>query len=258
MRRATDHPHCRGFSLVELMVALTVSLLLLAGVLQILLSNRESFDAQRATARVQENARLAEFVLEHAIAHAGYYTELDNTREAVFPAETTAPAYEKAGAVIAAESDTQGKNDTLRLRFQARGGVRDCRGDEVGSPAAAQQVDLAFYVNASHSLICHIVSGDSQPIAENVDRFEVSYGLDTDAVPGVDQYRSTLYGAQALQVKSIRVQLLLHSDDADPALPTAAERQFFFADAPRKAVIYRDRLARMLVDETVALQNTSP
>lgn len=258
MKRATNPLHCRGFSLVELMVALTVSLLLLAGVLQILLSNRESFDAQRATARVQENARLAEFVLEHAIAHAGYYTELGDSREAVFPAETTAPAYEKAGAVIAAASDTQEKNDTLRLRFQARGGVRDCRGDDVGSSTAAQQVDLAFYVNASHSLICRIVGGDSQPIAENVDRFEVSYGLDTDAVPGVDQYRSTIDGTQALQVRSIRVQLLLHSDTADPAMPVVAERQYFFADAPSQAVTYTDRLARMLVDETVALQNTRP
>ncbi|ROO25520.1 PilW family protein [Salinisphaera orenii] len=255
-RPAATHPHhASGFSLVELMVALVVGLLLLAGVLQILLSNRQSFDAQRATAHVQENARLAAFVLEHSIAHAGYYVELDDSVDTIFPQKSGTPGY-STGAAIAAEADTHGDSDTLRLRFESAGGVRDCRGREVGTSGNPKDTDFEFYVNDDEALICRIVGGDAQPIVENVERFEVRYGLDTDGEDGVDRYVSELDGTLAGDVLSVRVQLLLRGAQDSPAYPAPVERTYVFSDGSERT--FSDRIARLMVDQTIALKNRLP
>lgn len=49
----------QGLSLVELMIAVTISLLLLAGVIQIFLSNKQTYRVQEGLSRVQENLRFA-------------------------------------------------------------------------------------------------------------------------------------------------------------------------------------------------------
>lgn len=70
-----DHPssrHQRGLSLVELMVAIAISLILLAGVLQIFLSSKTSYRLLEATSRVQENGRFAIDFLNKDIRMAGF------------------------------------------------------------------------------------------------------------------------------------------------------------------------------------------
>ena len=49
----------RGFSMVELMIAITISLLLLAGVIQIFSASRQTYTLQDGMSRLQENARYA-------------------------------------------------------------------------------------------------------------------------------------------------------------------------------------------------------
>lgn len=62
----------RGFSLIELMVAMTVSLILLVGVGQIYLGTSATSRAQEGLSRVQENARFAVDSLSSDIRLAGY------------------------------------------------------------------------------------------------------------------------------------------------------------------------------------------
>lgn len=250
------HPSQRGFTLVELMVALVIGLLLLAGVLQILLSNRASFEAQRATAHLQENARLAEFVLSHTVAHAGYHTELDAAERSIFQETSgTTPNY-APGAYITGTAGANGSNDTLRVRYQARGDVRDCLGGSVGKADSPETTDVEFYVNGTGTLECHKLGSISQPIVENVDRFKVRYGLNTDGNPGVNRYVTSLTGTEATKVRSVRVQLLLHSADNDPALPQAVAQTYSFSDG--STFKPNDRRARVLIDRTIAIRNPSP
>ena len=49
----------KGFTLVELMVALVLGFILIAGVLNIFNSNRENFRVTENLARIQENSRVA-------------------------------------------------------------------------------------------------------------------------------------------------------------------------------------------------------
>lgn len=63
----------RGFTLVEVMIALTLSLLLVAGLTRIFLANKQTFDVATASARTQENGRMALSVLSRAIRNADYW-----------------------------------------------------------------------------------------------------------------------------------------------------------------------------------------
>jgi len=64
---------CRGFSMVELMVALVITLILLSGIGQIFLSSKKSFVIQNSLARIQENGRYAMDVLVSDLRRAGYW-----------------------------------------------------------------------------------------------------------------------------------------------------------------------------------------
>lgn len=71
MKRTAIKQH--GFTLVELMVAMTVGLLLLGGVITILTSSHQTYRVNDALARMQENARYAFQVLSRDIRMAGYF-----------------------------------------------------------------------------------------------------------------------------------------------------------------------------------------
>lgn len=62
-----------GLTLVEIMIALTISLVLLAGVLQIFISNQQTYRVQEAAARVQESGRFAFNFMTRDIRMAGFF-----------------------------------------------------------------------------------------------------------------------------------------------------------------------------------------
>ncbi|ARU27615.1 hypothetical protein CBR65_09340 [Cellvibrio sp. PSBB006] len=61
-----------GLSLIELMIAITLGLILMAGVIQVFLSSRVTFATQQAMSRVQETGRLAVEFMARDIRMAGY------------------------------------------------------------------------------------------------------------------------------------------------------------------------------------------
>jgi type IV pilus assembly protein PilW len=77
MSRAARDPSWRraqaGLTLVEMMVAITVGLILLAGVIQIFASNKQTYRVQDATSRLQENGRFAVDMLRRDIRMAGFW-----------------------------------------------------------------------------------------------------------------------------------------------------------------------------------------
>jgi type IV pilus assembly protein PilW len=65
--------HSRGFSLVELIVAMTIGSFLIIGAVFVYSQSRSSFSLNEAQARLQENARYVLSVVEPEIQLAGYY-----------------------------------------------------------------------------------------------------------------------------------------------------------------------------------------
>lgn len=63
----------RGFSLVELMIALTIGAIILAAVSMMFVSSKQGYTTQDRLARLQENARFAMHFLVKDLRNAGYY-----------------------------------------------------------------------------------------------------------------------------------------------------------------------------------------
>jgi len=74
----------RGMTLVEVMIAMVLGLLLTAGILQLFVSNKQTYRTTESIARLQENARFAMFFLTKDIRMAdfwgcrGHATSIDN------------------------------------------------------------------------------------------------------------------------------------------------------------------------------------
>jgi len=62
-----------GVSLIELMITLVVALLLLGGLIQVYLSNKQSYNAQEQLARMQESGRFAMDLITTDLRRAGYW-----------------------------------------------------------------------------------------------------------------------------------------------------------------------------------------
>src|SRR5690554_6918294 len=71
----------QGLSLIELMIAITLGLVLMGGVIQMFLSSRQVFSTQQAMSRIQESGRLSIEFMTDDIRMAGYAGCADrNTR----------------------------------------------------------------------------------------------------------------------------------------------------------------------------------
>lgn len=97
-RDGMDMRKQRGLSLVELLIAITLGLVLMAGVIQMFLSSRTVFSTQQALSRVQEGGRLAIEFISQDIRMAGYMgcvnrgTQLANDLGLDFWSKYTTPA----------------------------------------------------------------------------------------------------------------------------------------------------------------------
>jgi len=73
MTNLQNRGRVRGFSLTELLVAMVVGLLLLAGLVTLMVNSKKNYTQQDYNARLQENARFAMEFLSYDIRMAGYF-----------------------------------------------------------------------------------------------------------------------------------------------------------------------------------------
>ena len=72
-RRHTPDSRQAGLTLIEIMIAMTISLVLLAGVIQIFVSNKKTYRMQEAASQIQEGGRFAVQMMNHDLRMAGYF-----------------------------------------------------------------------------------------------------------------------------------------------------------------------------------------
>jgi len=85
LRRTARGRRCAGFTLVELMVTLTLGLFLALGLVQVFTTSNESYEAISQTAQQIENGRYAIQTLRNDLQHAGFYGEFGFAAAAAAP-----------------------------------------------------------------------------------------------------------------------------------------------------------------------------
>lgn len=235
-----------GMSIVELMVGMLIALFLIGGLIQVFLGNREAFRTQQNLQRLQENARAAANNLAAVVANAGFHADPRDEADVIFPASNRA---------IEGTGDGSGSADSITVRYQNDGSLRDCLGNADGSPGAPVMVTNQYSVDASGSLLCQATNGavtQTQPLLDGVDAMVVRYGVDSDGNDSVDQY---LFASQVAagdwdRVKTVAVSLVLRSEEN--VLPEAISTTY---DLLGTSLTFNDRNARRVVTRVIAINS---
>lgn len=139
-----------GFSLIELMIALVIGLMIIAGVLQVFVGSTITYSMQSGLSKIQENGRFAMSFLTRDIRQAGYTGCSKNTTFAntIRDASGAIPSFVDITDLVggqdnvvgtAVQGDPLDKTDVVEVRFADVGG--GCDIDSHNSNAASIQCE---------------------------------------------------------------------------------------------------------------------
>jgi len=210
---------CRGFGLIELMIALVLSLVVVLGVVQIFIAAKNTYASQNAAAVMQEDARFALSKMLQEIRMVGMFGCLGNITDA-----------SQAGDFNASQvTPIRWDNATLKLTLVttdvgSSGGVpawtvvSDCRTSAtaytgVRAPAAGQMafpIRRLVYGFSNNQLL--MGSGPGNPtmavLVDNVRAFTVTFGMASNASDIAASSYSSNPPDPAL-IRSVRLTLTL-------------------------------------------------
>lgn len=207
----------RGFTLVELMVAIAVALFLLGGLFASLQSTRRAFRNQSVLAELQDNQRLAMTLIADVVESAGYYPDPKvNDANTVMPAVGTTWV---AGQSILGTYSAAAPGDTVSVRYGAKlnDNVFNCAGRQNTATAGFDTFVNRFHVDsATNSLMCQYTTaaGTQDVVLVNgIQNMVILFGLtkSTGAPTGscTDTYlrANQMTAADWSRVCSVRVTL---------------------------------------------------
>ena len=232
----------RGLTLVELMVAMTISLVVVLAATAALLMSRQGFTQVDAASQLRDNAKFAETLIQRLAIQAGY-------RDVVFAATPRPPA---AHGMTTERPNVFGFNDAVRgssdrseaatgsgvsrngsdilvLRFQSAaqesgsatvdGAVIDCSGfapDEIMQDRY-ERYSSVFHVadsNGEPTLMCTRWpeaddggTATTQPLIAGVENFQVLYGVD-----GIEAGSTTFAAADSVAEAYLRADEISNAD----------------------------------------------
>ena len=227
----------RGYTLIEIMIALLVALFLLAGLGTLVAGTRKTGSNQMSLAQLQDEQRLAMSILNDVVQKAGYFnTNTNFTATDAWPAATTVPANGAALAVGQVLTGTHNNTsisvpDTLAVRYSTSGtdGIINCAGG-TSTTGAATYINY-FSVNTTTTptqLQCSSdgKSDDGVALVNDVVNMQIWYGLSTGggSSANVDTYMTadqvTALTGGWFQVTSLRVTLTFKNPlSAQPGQP---------------------------------------
>jgi type IV pilus assembly protein PilW len=203
----------RGFTLLELMVAMVLGLMLMAVAIQIFIGNRDINRFNNNLARVQENGRFAFGQIARVVRMTGYQGDSA-------AAWVLGPMSLVNGGVtpLAGTDNATSGSDTFTLAYQgaADNFIKDCHGIDV---AAGSVVTNTYALDAGNQLTCAVslngAAAVTLPVINGVEAMHVLYGLDTNNDDAANQYVKAGSVADMEDVVSMRVSLLLRTLDDD-------------------------------------------
>ncbi len=211
-----------GFSLVELMVAMTIGLALTLVIAQLFLGSRQTYATQDDLARIQEGARFAVDLMAKELRMAG------------FKQNASTGVFDVANPAITGANDT-GTNlsDEVQVRYYgssntavtaADNSVFNCLGNAVGRDErvndtfliAPDATNLTLSGESTPTLFCRSVDtlGNStdNALVPGVESMQILYGVDTDGDKTANAYlRAGDASLNWNNVVAVRISMLLRS-----------------------------------------------
>lgn len=264
-----------GLSIVELMVALAVGMVLIAGILQVFLSSKNTYAVNEAMSRVQENGRFALEFIARSARQAGYIDPNDKVNKpyAIIPEGVRCNLADKACSVNGAGLLADKVSFAFQPPVNVTGRRVDCVGDTSDIDTDDKVVINRFLIKsentASSALACQRLVLDKNlnllgaakyfeeaALVEGVDKIQIQYGISTTASDldsrSVNQYVNADSVTDWNSVLSIRIAVLANS--VIELSPAPIQKKFYLLDTGPYE-FPNDRKLRQVFTTTVSLRN---
>ncbi len=194
--RPARHLHQQGLSLVELMVAITISLFIALGLSLLYANMKSAFNSQDQMAQLQDAERLAVTMLTTTVQSAAYFPNpVANTRAVALPASATAnpdgTSFAAGQGITGTGAQGSSGSHTIDVRFQSVSGdgLMNCQGQTYTGAAGTTQVWVnSFSIDTNNELQCAVNGGTPVVLVNNVAKMTVLYGVDVNADGYADSY----------------------------------------------------------------------
>jgi type IV pilus assembly protein PilW len=173
----------RGFTLLELMIAVLIAMFLIFGLVTLVGAMKISFSNQSGMSQLQENERMAMTLITDVIQSTGYFPNpLINTAVSSFP---IVGSFTYAGQALVGTGNytdpAPGNSITVRYATSGTDNVINCMGNT--SIGAATFINT-FSIDANGNLNCTLIVNSGQPVTvpliSNLNSLQIYYGVQTN------------------------------------------------------------------------------
>ena len=206
----------RGFTIIELMITMTITSFMILGSVTFLVSARQSNQLQTALSDLNSSGRFGLDQISRDLRMSGYREE-----------DWTAGALDVVVSAIHGESADGGDSISISYEgfrdcsFVSVGTMEDLDGDGVAETARPGMVTNAYQV-LDGDLLCN-----GQPVTSGVEEMQVYFGEDTDANESPNRWIAPgTVGLNMERVVSVRVHLLV-STSGNSDLSRGVQRYWF-------------------------------
>lgn len=236
-----------GLSLTEMMVAVAVSLLLMAGLIQLVVSNKTTYNYQQNQTQTFESSRYSFHYLQDFLMRAGFRNNPHNPLDNAFPLGSLANDCGSwaFGQVV---SGTTGEGVCIRYeRAEDNANELDCTGAAIANTNAF--VTRIYHDAVNDRLMCQAQGGTAVALVDNVADIDVTYGV--EVANNTLGYVAT--PSDWTQVRSIRIDLLVASEQEVLETP----QSYFFPVESSTATTATDRRAYRSSQRTIFIRNAN-
>jgi len=179
----------QGFTLIEILIALTIGLFLLGALLIIVQTNKRVFGDQNQLAQLQDAERMALMMMSDVIQSAGYFPDptlntLTSTMTAVAPFGS--------GQAIFGSHATADPGDQISVRYMTApgDGILNCSAQSNPLGSGVNQLYVNSFQVVGGQLVCNM-NGTAYNLVNGITRLDFLYGVKanvTAAGNDVDTY----------------------------------------------------------------------
>ncbi len=198
MKTVTRHAMQRGFTLIELAVALLIGLFLIGGLLTLVQAMKRTSSVQTGMSQLQDNERLAMQLITDVVQTTGYFPDpQNNTASSEFAA---AGSFTQGQALYGTGTASgTGTGDTISVRYATNGtdNVIDCSGN---SQTTTTTLTNTFSLDATGDLQCTLTVGTGTPatltLVSGLTNITILYGVQTNSTSGNNSIDAYLNASQ--------------------------------------------------------------
>jgi type IV pilus assembly protein PilW len=231
----------KGFTLIELMIAVVLGLLLIAGTMTVFVSTKQGYRLENGLSLMQATGRATLDLLAREVMMAGF-PQIEDI-ETFIPAMTT----DGGGS----------SSDQFAVRYQSD---TDCLNDTTPTYADGERyAKNMYFIDANNNLRCRTLAEDDSTIREavvvqGVENMQLLYGEDNinDGVNNATRYVTAGNVADWDNVISVRIGIIVNSQSA---IATSDDDVTYTLFGQTPTAAGADRMRRRAYTTTAVIRN---